>query len=416
MSNQFLEINTCEVCGNSDLVSVLNLGRHPMCDDLVRIGDSRTCNEYPIEILFCRRCNTAHQHFQVPKEDLFPSSYHYRSRFTADVLTGMAGLVDSCVQRFGSLAGKSVLDIGCNDGSLLDFFRKQGAITIGIEPTGAYLDAKSKGHIIYNDFLSEEVADVINASHGKPDLITFTNVFAHIEDLREVLRSLKKLMGGDTMVVIENHYLGSVLDGNQFDTFYHEHPRTYSFSSFVHMAQTLNTQLYGVEFPSRYGGNIRVFLGGSETDRRSSAVDLEALAARESNFFEDFSSLRNNIENWRNVKRQFLAVQFQRYGKLRAKAFPGRAAILVKLLGLSEDVISAVYEKPGSLKIGHYLPGTRIPICSDQDLFALPDQAFPIVNLAWHIPSEIRQYLGEHGYVGAVVDILSAGDFAQPKV
>jgi hypothetical protein len=100
------------------------------------------------------------------------------------------------------------------------------------------------------------------------------------------------------------------------------------------------------------------------------------------------------------------------YGKLRAKAFPGRAAILVKLLDLDENAISAVYEKPGSLKIGNYLPGTRIPIRSDDELLSLEDQTLPVLNLAWHIPREIRGYLAAHGYRGEIVDVLSASDFA----
>lgn len=410
MSNGLHEIKSCEVCGNTRLVAVLDLGMHPMCDDLVRIGEARVCREYPIEILFCETCLTAHQRFQIPKRELFPASYHYRSRFTADVLNGMAGLVEACVQRFGGLSGKKVLDIGCNDGSLLDFFQRQGATTIGVEPTDACLDAQKKGHVAFNNYFSADLAETIAASHGKLDFITFTNVFAHIENLRDVLAALKILMSPQTVIVIENHYLGAVLDGNQFDTFYHEHPRSYSYTSFVHMANSLGVGLRDVEFPSRYGGNIRVFLGHA-SDGGGKAVDLSALKARESRFLGNFAMLRKNIDSWRVAKGALLNAQIQRHGKLRAKAFPGRAAILVKLLGLNEESVSAVYEKPGSLKIGHYLPGTRIPIHSDDELFHLPDKTLPLLNLAWHIPREIRSYLAEHGYTGPIIDILSTEDF-----
>lgn len=411
MKNGLNQINICEVCGNESLIEVLDLGLHPMCDDLVPVGDTRICREYPIEILFCKNCNTAHQRFQVAKQELFPTTYHYRSRFTADVLSGMAGLVESCEQRFGKLAGKKVLDIGCNDGSLLDFFQKKGAITLGIEPTGAYRDAEQKGHITLNNFLSEEIADAIVALHGKPDFITFTNVFAHIENLHEVLNSLKRLLATHTVIVIENHYLGAVLEGNQFDTFYHEHPRTYSYTSFIHMARSLNVPLLEVEFPARYGGNIRVFLGNPAKFISGSTIDLVELCARENKFSESFATLRSKADRWLITKKRFVQEHVRKYGKLRAKAFPGRAAILVKLLGLDENLISAVYEKPGSLKIGHYLPGTRIPICSDDDLFLMPDQTQPLLNLAWHIPREIRSYMAEHGYAGPIIDILSAEDF-----
>lgn len=379
-----------------------------MCDDLVRIGDARICREYPIDILFCESCRTAHQRFQVPKQDLFPSSYHYRSRFTADVLNGMAGLVESCEKRFGALAGKRVLDVGCNDGSLLNFFRGKGALTLGIEPTGAVLDARQQGHVAYESFLTESLAGEVLARHGAPDFITFTNVFAHIENLPELLRSLRRLMAPHTVVVIENHYLGAVLERNQFDTFYHEHPRTYSCTSFAHIARTLGVPLSHVEFPARYGGNIRVFLGGPAGSRDG---DLSELEAREGRFREGFDMLRANAARWRARKQALLGEQVRRHGKLRAKAFPGRAAILIKLLGLGHESISAVYEKPGSMKIGHYVPGTRVPILSDEELLTASDQSKPLLNLAWHIPQEIRSYLAEHGYKGPVIDIVSDEDF-----
>lgn len=403
-------ISRCEVCGNDNLTLVLDLGSHPLCDDLVPIGDSRRCAEYPIEVLFCEKCFTAHQRVQVPKQDLFPSTYHYRSRFTADVLQGMAGLVASCKERYGSLSGKKVLDVGCNDGSLLDFFAREGAVTIGIEPTGAYADAAEKGHSIVHGFLSPEIADEVVATYGRPDFITFTNVFAHIENLNEVLDSLKRMMGSETMIVIENHYLGAVLDGDQFDTFYHEHARTYSYTSFVHMAKSLGVALQDVEFPSRYGGNIRAYLGNRQGKRVESSTDLEALAKRERGFLGKFAELRDGVEKWRAARKKSLATQVRDTGPIRAKAFPARAAILIRLLGLDESSVAAVYEKPGSLKVGNYVPGTRIPIVSDDELFAIKDPSAPLVNLAWHIPREIRGYLTEHGYKGPVEDILSAGD------
>ena len=180
------------------------------------------------------------------------------------------------------------------------------------------------------------------------------------------------------------------------------------------MARSLGRDLLGVEFPSRYGGNIRIFIGDGSGSAQPG--DVAALLSREEGYFDKFLAMQQNIEKWKRTKRDFLLAQFKQHGKLRAKAFPGRAAILVKLLDLNEDLISAVYEKPGSLKIGNYLPGTRIPILSDHDLFALPDQDAPLLNLAWHIPKEIRSYLVGNGYKGPVTDILSADDFVSGGV
>jgi SAM-dependent methyltransferase len=401
------KIEHCEVCGSNHLTDVLNLGMHPMCDDLVPINDSRICKEYPIEILFCKQCCTAHQKYQIPKNELFPNSYHYRSRFTADVLNGMEDLVSSCVDEFGNLENKKVLDIGCNDGSLLDIFQRNGALTYGIEPTGAYEDAVKKGHNVVNEFFTVEISKNFAALNGTFDFICFTNVFAHIEDLNGVLDALRFVINPSTIIVIENHYLGSVLEGTQFDTFYHEHPRTYSYQSFVHIAKSLGLSLLNVQFPSRYGGNIRVYIGSDDFYKLTTPPDL---IEKENGFFREFISLNEKIDSWKISKKEFVKKHNTSNGKLIGKAFPGRAAILIKLLELNENDIEAVYEKPGSMKIGHYIPGTRIPIKSDFELFSNQNKNALILNLAWHIGKEIENYLRSNGLNGEIINILNKED------
>jgi hypothetical protein len=411
MSESLKEISYCEVCGHDSLTPVLDLGRHPMCDDLVPIGDSRVCREYPIEILFCERCITAHQRFQIPKYDLFPKTYHYRSRHTADVLNGMKQVVAACESALGPMTGKTVLDVGCNDGSLLSFFKDAGASsTYGIEPTGAAAEAANRGHTVLNDFLDEELAQQFVSLHGHPDIITFTNVFAHIEDLPQVVRSLLRLFHDRTVVVIENHYLGSIIDRRQFDTFYHEHPRSYSYTSLTYVAQSLGRQVSKVEFPSRYGGNIRVIL--QPTAGQPLHDRLLEIGPRETGFEKGLKAMAHEINIWKRRKRRLLQVETAAHGQLRAKAFPGRSAIPIKLLGLDETMIKAVHEKPGSAKVGHYVPGTRIPIFSDDDFDASQTEG-PVINMAWHIADEISAYMQKVGYSGRLIDIIEMSDFEE---
>lgn len=405
-----ISVTKCEVCGQGIDTSVLNLGLHPMCDDLVEVGSNRVCKEFQIEILYCENCYTAHQKFQVPKNELFPKTYHYRSRFTSDVLLGMQNLVESCEESFGSLVDKKILDIGCNDGSLLTFFKEKGALTFGIEPTNAYLDAIEKKHTVINDFLTIDSALKFVAKYGKCDLVTFTNVFAHIEDLEEVIAALKILLHQESKLIIENHYLGSILKGNQFDTFYHEHPRTYSYKSFEFIAKSLGLNLLGAHFTSRYGGNIRVYIGLDNNIKSFSPLS-EEIIKEEALFGEKLRQMQDAVDHWVIKKKKEIKELISIHGKLRAKAFPGRAAIIVKLLGLSENEIECVFEKPGSMKIDHYLPGTRIPIFSDEKLFSDLDNLSPIINFAWHIPKEIKTYLQTNGIKAQVIDIITDTDF-----
>ncbi len=394
-------INSCEVCGNKDLTPVLDLGFHPICDDLIPNGSSYVNEEFPVVIHYCENCFTAHQVYQIPKNRLFPKTYHYRARFTKDVLDGMQGLVRFIEDTYKPVRNLSVLDVGCNDGSLLDFFKQLGANTYGVEPTDAALEAKEKGHDIIQDYFSKELL----ASLPNPDIITFTNVFAHIEDLDTLLVNIKALLKKDTLLVIENHYLGGVLEKMQFDTFYHEHPRTYSFESFKFIADKLGMKVLSVEFPSRYGGNIRVVIGDPSI-YKVAEQDQNEIHAFESTFSEKFKNMDSFIRKWQIEKKEEILDYNKKFGKISAKAFPARAALPIKLLGLTEENIKCVFEKPGSPKIGHYVPGTRIPIVSDAEFIKDISSFHSILNNAWHISNEIEQYLRKLGFKGEIINVI----------
>lgn len=400
------KIKSCEVCSSNKLVPVLDLGKHPLCDDLIAIGDKRKNIKFPINILYCKRCCTAHQKFQVPRIKLFPKNYHYRSRFTADVLKGMDELVNSVSLKTKSLKGKVVLDVGCNDGSLLDKFHKRGAITIGVEPTQAYTEAEGRGHIIINDFFLEKTANKIIKNNPRIDIITFTNVFAHIENLPNLLKTVSILMNEESILLIENHYLGAILNRNQFDTFYHEHPRTYSLTSFLHIAKKLNCKIISVEFPKRYGGNIRILMSKTGTLNSYKTSFIKSTCKKELSFLEKFSNMHSFINFWKIKKKKEILDLVNLYGKLPAKAFPGRSAILIEMLELSKNQIDCIYEKPGSAKIGHFVPGTKIPIKSDEELINNLPNVKIILNLAWHLPKEIEKYLKNYGFKGRLIDIM----------
>ena len=389
----------CEVCGSKDVSEVIDLGDQPLCDDLIPIGDKQTSQTYRLCIHFCRNCKTALQEVNVEKNVLFPSTYHYRARNTPSVLSGMKNLVETVEEEFFSLKGKKVLDIGCNDASLLNFFYEKGATTYGIDPTDAIQESE-KWHVTMQDYFSPLTARKLQSSVGFPDVITFTNCFAHIAGMHELITALSCLMGPKTIVVIENHYLGSVLEKNQFDTFYHEHPRTYSAKSFEVIASLLGAKLLKVEKTSRYAGNIRAYISRN-FDLIGTPTNIQ-----EDNFFEMFATMSSFIERWTNQKFDEIAAFNKINGPLKGIAFPGRSSILVNQLNLTPNNLEATYEIKGSKKTGHYIPGTRIPIYPEADLLTSKDRPDTVLNLAWHIEEDVKANLSNYNYHPNLINIL----------
>ena len=394
-------IQICEVCDTKNPKLVFSLGEQPLCDDLKLSGSSADCAKYPINILLCDTCMTAHQEFQIDKTLLFHSDYHYRAKLTKDVLSGMEELVSHVKDVRGSLDGLKVLDIGCNDGSLLDFFAKENAITFGIEPTQAIQDCSSK-HQTMNAFFDKNVAEEFLNSFGKPDVICFTNVFAHISDLNGLIDNLNSLITDKTLLVIENHYLGSVVESFQFDTFYHEHPRTYSLSSFLFIAKKLGMEVIDYSFPKRYGGNVRVVISRDVTARTYECSELDNVILKERELIASITSFDKRLTSWKNEKRSQIN-EFKSQGlKIAGKAFPGRASIVINALGLTENDIPVILEQHHSPKVGFDVPGTKIKIIVEEN----PNDYDILINFAWHIHCEISAHMKDNGFQGTLIPII----------
>ncbi len=297
MKNIEKTLKKCQIC-KKKLNKLFSLGKHPLCDDLIKINSRKKNITYPIELMFCKECFIVYQKYQIKNQILFPKKYHYRGRFTKDVIDGQKSLVNSIIKKYGNLKNKKILDIGCNDGTLLNFFCKEKAITYGIEPTNAFKEASTK-HKIINSFFNYNSAKSIKKKIKEIDYITFTNVFAHINNLDETLQSLKILISNNTKIIIENHYLGSIINKMQIDTFYHEHPRTYSFKSLYNICKKLDLNIEHFEFPKRYGGNIRVFMGKDVPIR-----NFKNVLKKERMFFKNLKNIQQNIKKWKLKKKK----------------------------------------------------------------------------------------------------------------
>lgn len=386
----------CEVCQSLLGKAILDLGLHPLPDDLVSFDSDVEVAQYHQRIVLCEVCLTAHQTIPVSKEKLFKTDYHYRAALTGSVISGMTDLVEQSIKSINTQDKKfTVLDIGCNDGSLLGIFKKNYlCTTIGVDPTSSIFESGDKIDFKFNEYFSRSTVDKIKSISSKIDLITFTNVFAHIENLAELINNIKLLITDKTTVIIENHYLGSILEKSQFDSFYHEHPRTYSLKSFEFISENLGLNITDIKFPSRYGGNIRVTMNSNKISQ-----ELERYKKLEHDSINAFKLLQNTFSNWK-IQSKPVFESLLKHGPVYGKALPARAVMLINSLGIDDNAMPVVFEQPNSPKVGKYVPGSKIKILSDKDLLKINPKI--IIVWAWHIIDEVVDNLKALNFQGEI--------------
>ncbi len=390
-------ITVCQVCGNPELKLVIDLGHQPLCDSLLseeQLQQPETA--YPLRQMWCPRCTLSQIDYCVPGEVVYHRHYPYRTGITRELADYQAVMAQELVSSLGLEPKHLVVDIGCNDGTLLSAFRKLQVRVAGVEPTGIAEYARQAGISVVEAPFDAAVARELVQSHGRARLATATNVFAHMASLGDFVEGLEALLADDGYFVLENHYLEPIMERLQFDTIYHEHLRTYSLRSLITLFDYYDFKVVHAEKVSRYGGNIRVVVakGRHHTARDSVA----AILAEENKRFTDpayYASFRDRTYRLKADLLRLLLDCYDRGQPMVGNSCPGRCSTLLNFAGVGRDLMPYIAEQPTSLKLNLYLPGRHIPIVNNQRL--IDEQPENVLLLAWHYAQPIAEQLRARG-------------------
>ena len=391
-------IHSCQVCGSEDLELVIDLGHQPLCDTLLTKEQLQLPEtSYPLRQLWCKSCTLSQLDYCVPGEVVYHSNYPYKSGVTAELVEYQDQLAADIIKAVDLQKNQLVVDMGSNDGTLLSGFQKRGLKVLGVEPTNIAKLANEAGIETLQTPFHQKVAQQIVADYGKAQLVTATNVFAHMANLRDIMEGLEILVADKGYFVFENHYLTAIMEKLQFDSIYHEHLRSYSLLSIVKLFEYYDFTVIDAQKVSRYGGNIRCIVAKGKNHTAQASVgemikEEEKLGFKDPAYYKLFQkksiALKNNLLS--------LIVDLNRKGhSVVGNSCPGRSSTLLNYAGIGIDLMPYIAEQPASLKLGKYLPGKHIPIVNNQRLF--DEQPDYVVLLAWHYGESITKQLRARG-------------------
>lgn len=401
-TNGSVVVEACQVCGSDRLRSVLFVGYLPPVNGMPEVG-SRPKEQpaYPAEVLRCERCQLVQLGLVVDPAILFPPSYPYTSGTTRILRENFAQLYDEVSTLFPPSKDDLVVDIGSNDGTLLDNFQRGGHRVRGIEPTNAGRLAIERGIPTDIAFFDQRSVATVLRDEGRARFVTATNVFAHIEDVHSVVDNILDLLAPDGLFINESHYWLALVETLQYDTIYHEHLRYYTLTSLRYLLSEHGLEIVHARRIPTHGGSIRVY--AARRGISTPTADVQRLLDIEATTLNDdalarfrqrvIASKLGLLALLREIKREGARV----YGV----GAPSRASTLINYVGLDDGVLDHVLEIAGSHKIGRYVPGTIVPVSDERLLFA--DQPGYALLLSWHIADELMPKLRANGFRGKFI-------------
>ncbi len=354
----------------------------------------------PTELMFCEPCELAQLGYVPDQTVAFPEDYPYTSGATPALKRNFEQLARDTTTILSLTCEDLVVDIGSNDGTLLECF--EAPRTLGIEPTTAAVLAKNKNIQTVKEFFTLQLGKTIAANYGKAKLVTCANCFAHMPDVHDVIEGVKELLTDDGVFVSESHYLIDLIDTLQYDTIYAEHLRYYTIYSITKILAAHGLFVFRVDRIPTHGGSIRVYASKRPAelprDLRNEP-SCEQLLGKLRKFAAKV--LRNKLKVLEHI-----ALINVLGGKVVGIGAPSRGSTVISYLRLDKAMLSYVCEQPHSHKIGRLMPGTDIPVVEEARLYA--EQPTAVILFSWHLADELIPKIRAKGYTGEIILPCSA--------
>ena len=394
-------VTRCQISNSNKLSSLIFLGYLPPVNTLRKIGSTPEEEiSFPAELLYCSKSKLAQLGCIVDKEILFPYSYPYTSSTTKILRENFIDLYNDTKKIINLKKNDLVIDIGSNDGNLLSNFKTNHKV-LGVTPEKIGKIAIKKGIPTIIDYFNKKISSKIVKKYGKAKVITATNVFAHIDNINSIVKSILKTLKTDGVFISESHYLLPLIQTVQYDTIYHEHLRYYSLESLNFLLKKHNLEIIDTKEIPTHGGSIRVYAARKGIYKISKNVKNQFKKEKRYLNKKSFTKFRKNVVtskvNLFNIIKRIKDKNKTIFGV----GAPSRASTLINYLGLDQDIIDCVLEINGSYKIGNYIPGTKIPILNENILSK--KKPHYLILFSWHIKNELKRNLKRKGFKGKFI-------------
>jgi len=394
---------SCRFCGSRLDHTVVDLGLSPLCESYVpaeKLGGMEAF--YPLHVRVCAECLLVQIPEFVPPDDIF-TEYAYFSSYSSAWLKHAEDYVGMISERLALDAGSSVVELASNDGYLLQYFVRRGIPSLGIEPAANTARAAAeKGVETLVRFFGRGLAEELRAAGRQADLVIGNNVLAQVPDLNSFVAGIRVLLKPTGTATLEFPHLLRLIEGNQFDTIYHEHFSYFSLLATERILAAHRLTLFDVEELWTHGGSLRVYVRPAEDSSRPVSPRVTALreAERAAGLHRPESYARFQ-ERVRETKRKLLTllIDVKRQGKrIAGYGAPGKGNTLLNYCGIGPDFLDFTVDR-NPYKQGRFLPGTHVPIHAPEHLAReKPDYIF---ILPWNLKDEIVAQLRDARTWGA---------------